>query len=576
MLTAIGLCATITTRSGAQEADPPERVAMVDLVEGAAASQPAGAGDWVADLANRPLTTGDRLWVDADSRAELHLGSAAIRLGANTGLQFLSVADRVAQLRLSEGTMIVRLRYLSPDETFEVDTPNSAISLMQSGEYRIEVNNAGDAVAVDVWRGQAEVAGQAQSFTLEAQQQGVFQGGDTLAVEFGDLPPADGFDQWAQDRDRREDDLLTANFLSRDVTGYADLDGYGNWQTDPDLGPVWVPRVAAGWVPYSQGYWISVAPWGWTWIDAAPWGFAPFHYGRWVHHRLGWAWCPGQPSVRPVYAPALVAWATGPNNVIAWVALGPNEIYRPWGRVSNGYLRRVNVTNTYIDNTVTLDARTVASPPRYVNQAIPGAMIAVTQETFRSGRDVGREVKPIAAAQAVLRADNPIQPTAKSLLRAPDNGRRVAVMPPRGIFTRPVVARTTPPIVPGLIAEQHRVIVTSVPRAEARSRPAAPPPQPAPWPASPVREPSPATEPSLPRDLPPSREVQPGRDSVPDRGREPVNSPPARTDRPAVLPHPAPAAPPPVIERPPPARKQILPIEPSRRAPEKTPAKPDH
>ena len=111
LLAAAGLLLSLTSRSGADDADPPERVAVADLIEGSAAAQFAGAGDWTADLANRPLTSGDKVWVDANSRAELHLGSMAIRLGANTGLQFLNVADSVAQLRLSAGSMNVRLRY---------------------------------------------------------------------------------------------------------------------------------------------------------------------------------------------------------------------------------------------------------------------------------------------------------------------------------------------------------------------------------------------------------------------------------------------------------------------------------
>jgi hypothetical protein len=308
------------------------------------------------------------VWVDANSRAELHLGSMAIRLGANTGLQFLNVADSVAQLRLSAGSMNVRLRYLSPDEAVEVDTPNSAISLLQAGEYRIDVSDTGDAVAVAVWRGQAEVAGQTQSFTLEQQQLGEFQGTDTLGVEFSDLPAADNLDQWSQYLDQREDESLTANFLSRDESGYTEMDGSGNWQSDPDYGEVWYPPVLAGWAPYSQGCWVWIAPWGWTWIDDAPWGFVPFHYGRWVHVRSGWAWSPGQLTVRPVYAPALVAWGTGPNATVVWIPLGYNEIYRPSMHVSNAYLRRVNVSNTYVDSTVSMDYKTLAKAPHYANQ----------------------------------------------------------------------------------------------------------------------------------------------------------------------------------------------------------------
>ena len=39
-----------------------------------------------------------------------------------------------------------------------VDAPNSAVTLVQPGLYRIDVNDAGDATTVTVRRGEADVA----------------------------------------------------------------------------------------------------------------------------------------------------------------------------------------------------------------------------------------------------------------------------------------------------------------------------------------------------------------------------------------------------------------------------------
>jgi hypothetical protein len=548
LLAAAGLLLSLTSRSGADDADPPERVAVADLIEGSAAAQFAGAGDWTADLANRPLTSGDKVWVDANSRAELHLGSMAIRLGANTGLQFLNVADSVAQLRLSAGSMNVRLRYLSPDEAVEVDTPNSAISLLQAGEYRIDVSDTGDAVAVAVWRGQAEVAGQTQSFTLEQQQLGEFQGTDTLGVEFSDLPAADNLDQWSQYLDQREDESLTANFLSRDESGYTEMDGSGNWQSDPDYGEVWYPPVLAGWAPYSQGCWVWIAPWGWTWIDDAPWGFVPFHYGRWVHVRSGWAWSPGQLTVRPVYAPALVAWGTGPNATVVWIPLGYNEIYRPSMHVSNAYLRRVNVSNTYVDSTVSMDYKTLAKAPHYANQSIPGAVMAASPEAFMAARAVNRVQKTIAANQIVMSAGNSVSPTPRSRVRASSPARGAAPSPPQRIFSRAIVARTAPPERERrVVTEQSRLILTNVPRAQPTPRAFAAPsaPRPARVEAAPAQQ-NPAHQDAQPgRVAPPSREIPPAGDSHPVRTVQPAERP----DRPASMPRTSPEQPAPAVER---------------------------
>ena len=44
-------------------------------------------------------------------------------------------------------------------------------------------------------------------------------------------PPADPFDNFCQDRDRREDLSTSGKYVSRDMPGYADLDANGTWRT---------------------------------------------------------------------------------------------------------------------------------------------------------------------------------------------------------------------------------------------------------------------------------------------------------------------------------------------------------
>ena len=57
--------------------DPPGRVARMNYSQGSVTFQPGGEGDWVTAVPNRPLTSGDNLWTDQGSRAELHVGSTA-------------------------------------------------------------------------------------------------------------------------------------------------------------------------------------------------------------------------------------------------------------------------------------------------------------------------------------------------------------------------------------------------------------------------------------------------------------------------------------------------------------------
>src|SRR5260370_25598333 len=94
-------------RAAADEDDPPSRVARLSYARGTVSFNPAGTDDWVSAVVNRPITTGDKLWTDNDARAELHIGSAAIRLSSNTGFSFLNLDDPMALLRNPAGTINV-------------------------------------------------------------------------------------------------------------------------------------------------------------------------------------------------------------------------------------------------------------------------------------------------------------------------------------------------------------------------------------------------------------------------------------------------------------------------------------
>ena len=102
------------------DGDPPNRVARLNLMQGAVSMQPAGADEWVPGIINRPFTTGDFLFADTGSRAELHLDTAVIRMNEQTSFGFLNLGDQVAQLQLSEGELQVHLRRLGDDDVFEV------------------------------------------------------------------------------------------------------------------------------------------------------------------------------------------------------------------------------------------------------------------------------------------------------------------------------------------------------------------------------------------------------------------------------------------------------------------------
>ncbi len=88
-----------------QSQDPPARVGRLNFSQGSVSFRPAGEDDWVTAVPNRPMVTGDDLWTDEDSRAEVHVGSAALQLGAKTGITLLELDDHTTQIRLAQGSL---------------------------------------------------------------------------------------------------------------------------------------------------------------------------------------------------------------------------------------------------------------------------------------------------------------------------------------------------------------------------------------------------------------------------------------------------------------------------------------
>ncbi len=458
----------------AAQTDPPGRVGRLNYTDGPTSFQPAGVNDWVVATVNRPLIPGDSIWVGDRGRAELHVGSTALRLGANTAFQFLNLDDQTVQIRLSEGTLTVRMRSLAQDQIFEVDTPNLAFSLLRPGEYRIDANPDSPTTIVTVRDGEGDLTGGGQAFPVYARQRVIVRGDDQLDYSVVSAPGADAWDQWSSSRDRREDQSQSARYVSREIAGYEDLDQYGGWNNQPGYGQVWMPTtVAAGWAPYHDGHWAWIAPWGWTWVDDAPWGFAPYHYGRWASFGNRWGWIPGPYGVTPVYAPALVAWVGGARGgsglslsfsigstpAIGWFPLGPREPYFPSYQASHGYFTRVNDTNTVINKTTINNYydysrnsnNTAITNIKYVNQNVPNSVTAVPRDTFSKGRRVTQDAQAVPSdqlASAQIFGAPTIAPQRESVLGARADTTSRATGPPANVLSRPVVARTAPPPAP--------------------------------------------------------------------------------------------------------------------------------
>src|SRR5947209_15550680 len=124
--------------------DPPSRVARLNYMQGQVSFRPGSVDEWTPASLNYPIYNGDHLWADQGGQAELHIGSTALRMGSETALAVLNLDDRMVQLSLTAGSLNVHVRSLGEGESFEVDTPNSAVTLLRPGDYRFQVDeNAG-------------------------------------------------------------------------------------------------------------------------------------------------------------------------------------------------------------------------------------------------------------------------------------------------------------------------------------------------------------------------------------------------------------------------------------------------
>src|ERR1700722_8586734 len=437
--------------------DPPSRVARMSYMDGSVSMQPGGTGDWGTAAKNRPVTLGDKLWTDKDSRAELQAGQASIHLGSMTALSFLNLDQNVIQMRLAEGHVNLRVRELRQGETYEIDTPNLAFTVREAGAFRVDVNENGDYTTVTVIRGKGEVAAGGQTYPLNAGERADISGTDQNVKYIpGSASEPDPLDRWAQERNIKEDQSPSARYVNRDTVGYSDLDDYGSWKEEPEVGNVWVPNnVSPGWAPYSDGNWAYVAPWGWTWVGYEPWGFAPYHYGRWNYFGSYWGWCPGPIYAPPFYGPAFVGFLGGGfgfgvgfgfGGGYGWFPLGWGEPFRPWYRGGPGYWHHVNEYNTHFNHFN--DFHNVNNfrnfNYRYAHNA--NAVTTASHNAFVNGQAINRSATHLSAnslRNARVAGGVNASPTHSSFLGASNTHGRVAT-PSASVENRSVVARSTP------------------------------------------------------------------------------------------------------------------------------------
>jgi hypothetical protein len=356
LLGALGLwlaCAAVAAQP-AQDEGWPTRVGRVADVQGTLWTYDVDEGAWVSAWRNRPVAEGDLFAVSDDGRAELRVGTTALRLDGGSELEVQVLDDARMVFELHRGALAWRVRSQAHARQSELRLREGSVRPLGPGHFRIDraPGEAGPAHA-GVWRGRLEIAGGGNLIHLDPGERVRLRAdrGRGVVTTRAARMPDDALSDWALAADAREAAVEAYRHVPPELTGVEDLDRHGRWDRHPEYGSVWLPYgVSAGWEPFREGRWVWLRPWGWTWADAAPWGFAPFHYGRWLRWDGRWAWWPGPRGIAPVFQPALVAWVGGPElsfgitigagvrppPPVSWVPLAPYQHYRqryrppPW------------------------------------------------------------------------------------------------------------------------------------------------------------------------------------------------------------------------------------------------------
>lgn len=381
--------------------DPPPGDSRLGHIQGMVTIQPAGVDGWGQADNNMPVGPGDRLYADGRSggRAELQAGPTRTYFGPGADITLTDFSARGVEIGIASGTAFFYSDGFLPGKALYISTPNGGMTVSARAGFRVDVYPDQQSTVVTNlpdWS-LVQINGGGGFYQMLDRNQSIQLTGTNPVYAQPLMPaPPDEFQHWAQGIEARRQNAISLRYVNAAMIGYADLDGAGDWQPQSAYGPVWFPRVQAGWVPYHNGHWVNRPFYGWTWVADEPWGAAPFHYGRWVTLGGRWGWLPGPREVAPVWSPAQVVFAGGIHvggvGVSVWFPLGPGEPYKPWYPCSPHYIDQVNISNIHPGPSVQVHTTYVnivnVTNVTYVNRTV--GVTAMRQEDFAAGHPAAK------------------------------------------------------------------------------------------------------------------------------------------------------------------------------------------
>ncbi len=318
--------------------DPPARVGRLAKLTGTVSFRTPDLDHWEPATLNYPITSNNMLWTEPQSQAEVEVSGNRIVMDQTTELDVDQLDNQTMTTTEPQGELYLRLVAVPAGQSYTVRTPRGIVTIAQPGKYEVAAGDTEHPTTLTVIEGAAQVSGDGFALEVAANQEATIYGSDTFQASVS-VAQRDAFLNAELAIDEPPPPPPQVPAVVAQMTGGTDLTQYGDWQSSPEYGQVWYPKSAGSdYVPYRNGSWSYVEPWGWTWVDDAPWGFAPSHYGRWVDTDAGWGWAPVAPDLPvyapPVYAPAVVDFfGLGAAAVGAAVGFGPRFRFRRLDRL---------------------------------------------------------------------------------------------------------------------------------------------------------------------------------------------------------------------------------------------------
>ncbi len=211
------------------------------------------------------LAIGDRVSTGANGRVEVLLNPGSyLRLGANSAFEFKTTSLDDLQIALGSGSALFEV-FATKDFAVTVSTPNSSFRLIESGVYRIDVEQDGTGT-IAVRKGKAELDDQLAT-VVKSGREGSLENGRVSVTKYK-KSDVDELDGWSKDRAKelakfsgslQRDAMRTAlmrSYMGRQWNMYS---SFGLWVYDPLRRVNCFLPFGWGWgSPYGYGFGTSI------------------------------------------------------------------------------------------------------------------------------------------------------------------------------------------------------------------------------------------------------------------------------------------------------------------------------